>query len=173
MHVNVTQALNDFGKFIVKQSKTNLSKKGHRDTDKLYRSLKYYTKENPNSITLSIFMEDYGKFLDKGVKGFRSSERAPKSPYKFGTGRGKTGGLTNAIRKWVERKRFQFRDKKGRFLSYEQTSFTIRNSIWNKGLRATEFYSRPFELAFKKLPQVIIHAYGLDVDKLLDDVLNN
>ncbi len=118
-------------------------------------------------------MEDYGTFLDKGVRGFRSSARAPKSPYRFGTGTGKTGGLTKAIDRWVERKRFQFRDKKGRFLSFKQTAFTIRNSIWLKGLRATEFFSRPFELAFKKLPKTIVEAYGLDLDRLLDDVLNN
>ncbi len=169
----VEKALDDFGKFIVQQAKSNLSKKKHRDTGKLHGSLKYRTKKSKNSIELSIFMEDYGTFLDKGVRGFRSSARAPKSPYRFGTGTGKTGGLTKGIDRWVARKRFQFRDKKGRFLSYEQTAFTIRNSIWNKGLRATEFYSRPLELAFKKLPKTIVKAYGLDLDRLLDDVLNN
>ncbi len=169
----VEKALDDFGKFIVQQSKSNLTKKRHRDTGKLYGSLKYKTKKSKNSIELGIFMEDYGTFLDKGVKGFRSSARAPKSPYKFGTGTGKTGGLTKAIDRWVARKRFQFRDKKGRFLSFEQTAFTIRNSIWLKGLRATAFYSRPFELAFKKLPNEIVKAYGLDLERLIDDVLNN
>lgn len=173
MYVNTKKALDEFGKFIVQQSKSNLTKKEHRDTGKLYGSLKYNTKVSKNSIELSIFMEDYGKFVDKGVRGVKSETKAPDSPYKFGRGTGKTGGLTQAISRWVPRKRFQFQDKKGRFLSFEQTAFTIRNSIWLTGLRATKFYSRPFELAFKKLPKTVVKAYGLDIDKLLDDVLNN
>jgi len=52
-------------------------------------------------------------------------------------------------------------------MSYKQTAFLIRNSIWNKGLETTNFFSRPFELAFKKLPDELIEVYGLEVERLL------
>jgi len=118
-------------------------------------------------------MEDYGTFIDKGVKGVSSSAKAPKSPYKFGTGTGKKGGLTSGIDKWVTRKRIQFREKegkgvKGQFLSYKQTAFLIRRAIWHKGLETTNFFSKPFENAFKKLPDDIIEKFGLDLDDFLD-----
>lgn len=160
--------LDGFGKFVVQQSKSNLSKGGKRDTSKLYRSLKYNTKVSPNSFELSISMEDYGDFVDKGVKGVKSSFKAPRSPYKFGTGTGRKGGLTNAIQGWVARKRFQFRDNKGKFRSFESTANTIIRSIWLTGIRSTEFYSIPFELAFKRLPEEVVEAFGLDVETLVN-----
>ncbi len=173
MGLNVQRALDDFGKFIVTQAKTNLSKKKHNDTNSLYSSLKHRMQVHKNSIELSIYANHYATFVDKGVKGFRSSKKAPNSPFQFGTGTGKKGGLTEAIDGWVKRKRFQFRDKKGKFLSYEQTAFTIRRSIWNTGLPTTDFLTRPFKLAWAKLPEEIIEAYALDVDDLLDSMLNN
>jgi len=48
-----------------------------------------------------------------------------------------------------------------------QTAFLIRNSIWNKGIETTNFFTRPFELAFKKLPDELIEAYSLEVENLL------
>lgn len=161
--------LNEFGKSVVKQSRTRLSKSKKNDSKKLYNSLSYDLNVSKNSFSLSFNMEDYGTFIDKGVKGVSSSAKAPNSPYKFGTGTGKKGGLTNGIDKWVTRKRIQFKDRKsGRFMSYKSTAFLIRNSIWNKGLETTNFFSKPFENAFKKLPDIIIEKFGLDLDDFLD-----
>lgn len=161
--------LNDFGKDVVKQSRTRLSKAKKNDSKSLYNSLSYDLNVSKNSFSLSFNMEDYGTFIDKGVKGVSSSAKAPNSPYKFGTGTGKKGGLTNGIDKWVTRKRIQFKDRKsGKFMSYKSTAFLIRNSIWNKGLETTNFFSRPFEIAFKKLPDTIIEKFSLDLDELLN-----
>jgi hypothetical protein len=169
MRGELEKYLNEFGKSVVKQSRTRLSKSKKNDSKKLYNSLSYDLNVSKNSFSLSFNMEDYGTFIDKGVKGVSSSAKAPKSPYKFGTGTGKKGGLTNGIDKWVTRKRIQFKDRKtGRFMSYKSTAFLIRNSIWHKGLETTNFFSKPFENAFKKLPDDIIQAFSLDLDNLLN-----
>ena len=165
--MSVENELNKFGKFIVQQSRSNLSKAKKKDRGALYKSINYNLEVGKRSFALSFSMEDYGKFVDKGVKGASSSSKAPNSPYKFGTGSGRKGGLTDGINGWVKRKRFQFRDKKGKFLSYESTAFIVRRSIWFTGLRTTNFFERPFELAFKKLPDELIKAYGLTVENLL------
>jgi hypothetical protein len=165
--MSVKKELDKFGKFIVQQSRSNLTKSGKRDKGDLYNSIKYTAKESKNSFELTFFMEDYGTFVDKGVKGVKSSAKAPNSPYKFGTGSGKKGGLTEGINGWVKRKRFQFKDKKGKFLSYESTAFIVRRSIWFTGLKTTNFFQRPFELAFNKLPDELVKAYGLTIDNLL------
>ena len=166
--MSVEKAFNDFGKHVVKQSRTNLSKKKKKDRGNLYKSISYDLKVSKRSFELSFSMEDYGTFVDKGVKGVKSSAKAPNSPYKFGTGTGRKGGLTDGINGWVQRKRFQFRDNKtGKFMSYKQTSFLVMRSIWNKGLETTNFFERSFELAFKRLPDDLVEAYGLTIDNLL------
>ena len=163
----VKKYLDDFGKYIVQQSRSNLSKKKKKDRGKLYDSLQYDLKVSKNSFQLSVSMEDYGKFVDKGVKGVSSSTKAPNSPFKFGTGTGMKGGLTKGIDGWVKRKGIQFKKKNGQFMSYDSTAFLIRNSIWNKGLETTNFFERPFELAFKRLPDELIEVYGLEVENLM------
>jgi len=167
--VNQTkQYLDAFGKYIVQQSKSNLSKKKKRDTSELYNSIGYELEVHKNSFSLSFKMEDYGKFVDLGVKGVSSSFKSPNSPFKFGTGTGVSGGLTRGIDGWVKRKRIQFQKRgSGKFMSYKQTAFLIRNSIWNKGIETTNFFQRPFELAFKRLPDDLIETYGLELEDLL------
>lgn len=165
--MSVEKELNNFGRFLVKQSRANLTRKKKRDRGKLYKSLDYDVKVNKNSFEFSFTMENYGDFIDKGVKGKESSFKAPFSPYKFGSKTGKKGGLTQGIKSWVRRKKIKFRDKKGRFISYKSTEFLIVRSIYNKGLETTNFYTRPFNLGFKKLPEQLVKAYALEIEDLL------
>jgi len=165
---NTLKVLNDFSKYVVKQSRTNLTKGGKNVSKQLYDSIGYDLNVNPNSFELGFKMQDYGQFQDLGVRGKTSSSRAPRSPFKFGTGSGPKGGLTNGIDNWVKRKRIQFKNRKsGKFMTYENTAFLIRNSIYNKGLKPTMFFSKPFEDGFLRLPEDVIEAYGLDVENFL------
>ena len=161
------EALNKFAKYVVQQSRSNLTKSDKNVSKELYNSLGYDLNVSKNSFSLSLLMEDYGMFQDKGVKGKTSSAKAPNSPFKFGSGTGKKGGLTNGIDKWVRRRRFQFRDKKGRFMSYQSTAFLITRSIYNKGIKPSMFFTKPFEKAFKGLNEELIKAYALDLEKFM------
>lgn len=168
--MSVRNELYAFGKYVVKQSKANLTRKKKKDTGELYKSIDYdlFVSKTEASFSLSFKMVDYGDFIDKGVKGVSSSTKAPNSPYKFGTGSGKKGGLTNGIDQWVSRKRIQFQDRQsGKFMSYKQTAFLIRRSIWFKGIETTNFFSKPLEDAFKRLPDALVEAFGLEVDNIL------
>ena len=168
--MSVSAELDAFGKYVVKQSKVNLTRKKKKDTGELYKSIDYdlFVSKTEASFSLSFKMADYGDFIDKGVKGVSSSAKAPNSPYKFGTGSGAKGGLTNGIDQWVSRKRIQFQDRKsGKFMSYKQTAFLIRRSIWFKGIETTNFFSKPLEDAFKRLPDALVEAFGLEVDNIL------
>ena len=161
------EALNKFAKYVVQQSRSNLTKSDKNVSKELYNSLGYDLNVSKNSFSLSLLMEDYGMFQDKGVKGKTSSAKAPNSPFQFGSGTGKKGGLTNGIDKWVRRRRFQFRDKKGKFMSYQSTAFLITRSIYNKGIKPSMFFTKPFEKAFKGLNEELIKAYALDVEKFM------
>ena len=169
--MSVVDELNKFGKYVVQQSKSNLSKKKKKDTSALYNGVKYSVEAGNRTTTLRFDFgtaNDYWEFVDKGVKGVSSSTKAPNSPFKFGTGTGKKGGLTKGINGWVARKRIQFKDRKsGQFLSYKSTAFLIMRSIWNKGLATTNFFTKPFEQAFQRLPDAIYEAYSLQVEDQL------
>ena len=162
----VQEAIDKFRKYVVQQSRSNLTKQKKNASKSLYNSIKGVSKVNPNSISLYFEMEEHGIYQDVGVKGKTSSTKAPNSPFKFGSGTGKKGGLTNGIQKWVKQKRFQFRDEQGRFMSYNSTAFLITRSIYNKGLKPSMFFTKPFEKAFDRLPDELVEAYGLDIEKL-------
>ena len=171
---NVEKELKNFAKYVVTKSRMNLKTSDKNSSGELAKSLDSDVKKSKNSFQLTFMMEDYGVFQDKGVRGKTSSTKAPNSPFKFGSGKGKKGGLTEGINKWVKRKRFQFRDKKtGRFLSYNSTAFLITRSIYNKGIAPSLFFTKPFEKAFKNLDKDLIEAYKLDVEQLIKTTVNN
>lgn len=165
---NTLKTLTEFSKYVVKQSRTNLTKGGKNVSKQLYDSINYDLNVSANSFELGFKMQDYGQFQDLGVRGKVSSSKAPNSPFRFGSGSGPKGGLTEKIDTWVKRKRIQFKNRKsGKFMSYDNTAFLIRNSIYNKGLKPTLFFSKPFEAGFINLPDDMIKAYGLDVEEFL------
>lgn len=166
------KALDDFGAYVIKQSRANLTRKNKNVTRSLYESLKYQAKASKNSIQVDFLMADYGKFQDQGVKGAKSSARAPKSPFKFGSGSGKKGGLTKGVKRWVRKRGIKFVSN-GRKLTFDATARLITRSIYNKGLKATEFFSRPFNAAYEKLPNDLAEAYGLDVESFIKLSLKN
>ena len=169
---NIQKVLEDFKNKVISEARNNLKSKG-----KLNNSLRGFVKQSRNSIQLTFEMESYGAFVDKGVKGNKSSNkgnRQTESPYKFGTnssliGKAK-GGMSGIMTKWVKQKGFQFRDKQGRFMSYKSMGYIIARSIYNKGLKPTLFFTKPFEKHFKNLPQELIEKYGLDIEKLFDQI---
>ena len=171
---SIQEELNKFAKYVIQQSRSNLSKSDKNDTKALYNSLGYNIELTKKGAELGFSMEQYGEFQDKGVRGKTSSNKAPNSPFKFGSGTGKKGGLTEAMQSYVKRRKIQFRDRKtGKFLSYKSTAFLISRSIYQKGIKPSLFFTKPFEQGFKKLPDELIEAYGLDVEEFLSYTLNN
>ena len=163
---NVDEVVNKYGKYVVQQSKSNLTrdKKGGGN---LYNSVSYKIDKSQDDFLLEFLMEDYGAFVDRGVKGKTSTypeTSAALSKFQYGSGTGPKGGLTKGIRKWLQKKRFQFRDKKGRFMSYESMTFLISRSIYNKGLKANLFFTKPFEAGLKRLPDDLIKGFALDIE---------
>ena len=146
---NTKRVLDKFGKYLVKESRKNLTRKKKNVTNSLYESLDYDLKAMPNSFEFDFLMNEYGEWVDKGRK---AGKNPPFSP----------------LRKWVEDRRIQFRSNKGKFQSYDQTAWAIIKSIGKKGIPASNFYSRPFKLGYQKLPNEIVEAYALDVEQFLE-----
>ena len=168
----VQKALDRFKDHIIAQAKRNLTNKDKNVSKKLYNSIEREVKVFPNSIGLYFSMEEYGAYQDLGVKGKKSASKAPKSPYRFGSGTGKKGGLTAAMEKWVTQRRIQFKDRKsGKFMSYKSTAWLMTRSIYSKGIKPSLFFTKPFEAAYKNLPNELIDKYGLEASKLFNDII--
>jgi hypothetical protein len=165
----IQAVLDRFGKYVVQQARANLTRNNKNVTKDLYNSITWNSQaaKSGASFSASLSMLPYGEFQDQGVKGKSSTYGASQgSPFRFGTGKGKKGGLTEAMQKWVRARRLQFRDKKGKFLSYDSTAFLIARSVYQKGIPASMFYSRPFNLAYQRLPSELIQAFELTPDDL-------
>ena len=169
--------LADFAKYVIQQARSNLTKEGKNNTSALYKSLDYEIDIEKGAILVDFLMEDYGEFVDQGVKGknphslpkgakWSGIQKAPRSPFKFGTRSGKKGGLTKAINKWTKQKGIKGRDKKtGKFIPQKTMQYLITRSIYLSGLRATLFFSKPFNRGQKKYFDAFANAFALDVEK--------
>jgi len=169
----VNKTIQMFRDYVIKEAKDNLKRTGHNNTSSLANSIKGEVLTEDNFTVVGFQMNDYGTFVDLGVKGKTSSTKAPNSPYQFGSGTGAKGGLTKGIQKWVRQKGFQFRSKeegsKGRFLSYESTAYLITRAIFNKGIKPSLFFTKPFEAGYKKYIDIdLIKSFGQDIDTIID-----
>jgi len=167
--LEVQATIKRFRDYVIQQSRSNLTKGGKNSSKSLYNSLKGEIVTEKGFTIVGFKMDDYGTFVDLGVKGKSSSLKAPNSPYKFGSGTGRKGGLTEGINKWVKQKGFQFRDKRGRFMSYDSTAYLITRSIFHKGIKPSLFFTKPFEAGYKKYIDVdLVKAFGQDVETMVD-----
>lgn len=167
--------LSKFGRDVVKVSKSNLTRKGTKDSGALYNSIRYELDASPNSFNLGLFMEDHGRYLDEGVRGAKSSSRAPNSPFRFGTGTSKgSKSMASIMAEWAKRKGLQWKDRDtGRFMSHASMGFLIARSKYNKGVAPSMFFTKPFEAAFKRLPDELVERFALDVEKMLKHTLKD
>lgn len=177
--------LNGFGKYVIQQSRSNLTKQKKNVDKNLYNSLSFEKNVSKNSFQLSFMMEDYGKFQDKGVKGKDPSkvspnariqgQQAPNSPYRFGSGTssGKWGSFVNNIADWAKKRNIRLRDDKGRFKKgdYKTIAQIIASNIYARGIKPSLFFTKPFNKAFETMPDEVLQAYALDVEKFLQSTI--
>ena len=181
-NTEVQKELIKFRDYVIKQSKSNLTRLKKKSSGSLYNSLKGVVKTMPNSISIEFSMEDYGVFQDAGVKGADPSkvspnakikgQQAPNSKYKFGSGShaGTWDKFTSSLEKWARSKNIRLRDEKGKFKkgNYKTISQIIARNIYARGLKPSMFFTKPFEDAYKRLPEELVEKYGLDALKLFN-----
>ena len=157
----VQKALNNFGKFVVQQARTRLTKGRKNVSKKLYNSLEYKINATEDSISVIFEMEDYGKFQDQGVSGTKQKYNTPFS-YKSKMPPSK------AFSQFVVRKNIKgSRDEKGRFVKRKTLQYLIARSIFTRGIKPSMFFTKPFNQAFDKLPPELQDKFGIDLENLI------
>jgi hypothetical protein len=160
---NVKDSLNKFAKYVVQQSRSNLTKGKKNVSKSLYDSIGYDLTVSPNSFSLSFIMDEYGMYQDKGVSG---TEKKYNTPFKYTNKMPPIKPLAD----WAKFKNIRLRDAKGKFAkgNYKTIGFLISRSIYRKGIKPSLFFTKPFERSFKNLPDEVVKAFALEIENLLD-----
>lgn len=140
----------EVGEKIVEQLTENL--RHHTASGRLEESISFNVDEvGVDKYKVSISMLDYGKYIDKGVRGKKSTyASAAQSPFRYKT---KLPPYT-PIAQWLSRKAtsgvtkgggklpFKTMGKKSNVSEGRSRAYAVRKSIFNKGIEATGFYSK-------------------------------
>jgi len=167
--------LNSFGKYIVKQARTKLTKGKKNVSKKLYNSIRYEVTADNNGFTVDFFMSSYAKFLDKGVSGTQAKRRykdykgqTKSSPYSYKNREGHSQPPSKALDRWIVKRGIAPRDEKGKFMSRKSISFLIARSIGRKGIQGISFFQKPLMLGLKKFGKEMLGAIKEDILNTLD-----
>ena len=153
------KALEKYAKYVIQQARTNLTKGKQNASKELYNSLSY--KVQKKSVLFD--MLDYGSFQDEGVKGKKSTyPESSSSPFKYKN----KMPPSSVFDKWSIRRGIAPRDKQGRFINRKSLNYLLARSIYNKGIRATMFFTKPFEAGLDKYSDDIVFGFIDDNLKL-------
>jgi hypothetical protein len=157
--------LNKFAKYVIQQSRSNLTKGKKNVSKELYNSLGYEVSQSAKTTSLAFNMADYGKFQDRGVSG---TKKKYNTPYSYTT----KMPPRKAFDKWIVRKGIAPRGKGGKFLSRQSLQYLIARAIYQKGIKPSLFFTKPFERAFKRLPDDLIKQYSIGLEKQIQLNIN-
>lgn len=151
--------LNKFAKYVVQQAKSELTRKKKNVTKNLYNSIDYKINQYKESIDLLFSMEDYGAFQDLGVSGTKTKYN---TPYRY------TNKMppSKAFSQWVVRKGLEgTRDKEGKFVPRKSLQYAVARGIFEHGIKPSFFFTKPFQNAFKYIPQELRDAFVFDIEQ--------
>ena len=176
------EALEAFRGNVIRQARGNLTRQGKNTSRGLYESIRgSEVKVTKNSLQFNIEMDEYGTFVDKGVRGQNPAnvspnarirgQQAPNSPYRFGSGnyRGTWNQFIDRLIPWIAAKNLRLRDEKGRYKKgdYKTIAHIVARNIYSRGLKPSLFFTTPFKKYYKDLPDEIATAFALDVQEFL------
>ena len=164
---NSMKELGRIGKEVRRRARISLKARGKVVTGKLYNSIRYEQGVSKDEQSLNLRFSfpgaDYAGFVDEGVRGAMSSAKAPRSPFRFGSGSGPRGGLRGSIDKWVVKKGIAPRGPGGQFASRKSMVFAISRSIYQTGIRPSYFFTNAYDRTLKKHNAKLEKAVAADI----------
>ncbi len=172
---NLERYLNSFGKYIVQQSRTNLTKARKNVDNNLYNSIRFDVLKTPEGFTVQFYMADYGTFVDKGVSGNKKDRsykdyegKTVKTDYKYK----RKGPPIDIISKWIKKRGIKPQGTgRGRSKNTGQyisgLAYFISAKIKSQGIQGISFFQRPLELGLKRLPEELLSSLTDDITKSL------
>ena len=173
---NSMRELGKMGKEVRRRARISLKARGKVVTGKLYNSIRYEQGVSRDEKSLNLRFSfpgaDYWQYVDEGVRGAMSSAKAPRSPFRFGSGSGPQGRLRPAIDKWVVKKGIAPRGAGGQFASRKSMVYAISRSIYQTGIRPSYFFTNAYEKTLKKHNAKLEAAVADDIGNAINTLLN-
>jgi len=172
----IKKILNQYAKAVILEAKKNLQGKG--SSGALSKSLDAKVIEDGKSFAVQFIGEKYGKYQDKGVRGAinpYTGKDAAKKPFDKDSVYAYTNKMPppNKLDKWIVRKGLAPRDK-GKFTGrtidavgfQKSIQFLVARSIYSKGIKASLFFTKPFEKYTKKLETDLFRELEISIDNI-------
>lgn len=170
---NTIAVAEKFKKYVLQQAKSNLSRGKHNVSKGLYNSLKGEIVSENNYAIVGFTMDEYGQYLDEGVKGAFPSmikngrQKALNSKYQFTNKKPPVEPLI----KWAKARNIRLRNEDGTYKkgSFRSIGFALQKSIYAQGIKPTLFFTKPFETALKRfVDQEMEDGFVSDIDVIVD-----
>lgn len=160
---DVQKALDKFAKEVIARARADMPKASGRGE----RSFDSDTQAYPNSIQLEISADPHVEFQDKGVKGIKGGSSI--AGYKY------TNKMPppSAFDRWAIRRGLAPRTPGGQFLSRKSLQFALAMHIYQYGIEPKLFFTNAVKKEIKNLPDELVVAYGLTVEKLMKLTLDS
>ena len=147
------KALNDFGKFIITNYKSQLEAE-QMNNGKLYKKISYSVSTDNSGWVISVSLADYWKYIENGR---RAGAKMPP---------------LEVIEKWIDVKEIKSHSmtlKSGKTVvpTIPQLSFLIARSIGRRGIPPKPLFKNSFEAAKQQFIQVIKDAITQDIKENL------
>ena len=177
---SIENYLKSYGKYIVRQARGILNKRGKNVTGKLSKSLKYKIVKSKDGYDIQFLASKYAAFVNKGVSGTQGRRtyidkdgKRKTSPFKF-----KKQPPSSVIEGWIKNRgikgrsagtKYKLKDGTvkrsgaGRFMKRKSLAFLIARSIKRKGIPAASFYTQPLSYSFNKFKKDMIQHFKTDI----------
>ena len=174
--------LKSYGKYIVRQARGILKKRGKNVTGKLSKSLRYDIVETKDGYDIQFLASKYAAFVNKGVSGTQGRRtyidkdgNRKVSPFKF-----KKQPPSSVIEGWIKNRGIRGRklqastyrlkdgtvkkrNDAGQFITRKSLAFLIARGIKRKGIPAASFYTQPLSYSFNKFKKDMMQHFKTDI----------
>lgn len=150
------------------------------DTGNLASSIKFETTETKDGLIIEVFVNDYYKFVDRGVRGIGRNNINTTSPYRFRYANPSKSHV-QAIRGWISRNRDKVKARDvqkygaiGREKRQPQditVAWLVARNIKRRGLRQTGFWTDSINEVFKDFDIKMSQALGVDIVVNLENMV--
>lgn len=190
---SIRETLENWGFQLVEDMKaaidSSISADGGGQTSKLSGSVRYEVKRTIEGYSFALKMNDYWKYVDEGVKGSKSSAKAPMSKFRFkGDNINQKAMLQFVIRRHLKfeltagnkkkTKKIKSKTVKKAFKQRsieqkrKQLAFVIGRSVAQKGFEPAHFFDKVFNqerlnMLTEQLKPVIKQEIIFDIKKVL------
>jgi hypothetical protein len=174
------QLVADYVEAFERRTADELNRLDKVDTGGLASSIRFETTETANGIIISVFVNDYYKFVDEGVRGVGRNNINTTSPYRFRY-LNPSKSHVSAIRKWIARngiksratdvKKYGAVGRENRQPEDVRLAGIIARSIKSKGLKRTGFWSSSIDQTFKDFDVKMSQALGIDIRVNLENMV--